>query len=364
MAGDWIKMRTGLAEDPAVIGIAEMLKIEEDLVVGKLHRFWSWADQQTIDGVVYGVTGKWVDRHLGIEGFTQAMSAVNWLLVETDGISIPNFGVHNGKSAKHRCDTAARVAKTRLKHRNENVTETCYNGNKKKVISRTLRKQIFDRDENTCVYCGRKKGEFAPPETKSDGILSVDHIIPESRGGGATLENLVTCCNPCNNKKGNRTPHEAAMPIEKSVTVKRYKLVTKTLPEKRREEKSNKKPPKPPRGGSAATPKKRSTASTVEIKFPTNLDTAEFKTLWIEWVEYRKSIKHHMPNSTQQRQLNWLSSRGMETAVKIIDHTIMKGWRGLRELDDEQVDQVRVASPASKAALAEMKKRLQNNPPG
>jgi 5-methylcytosine-specific restriction endonuclease McrA len=61
------------------------------------------------------------------------------------------------------------------------------------------RKRIFKRDNNECVYCGSKRN------------LTIDHIIPRSRGGKNTWSNLVTCCSNCNLKKGNRTPEEASM---------------------------------------------------------------------------------------------------------------------------------------------------------
>ena len=61
------------------------------------------------------------------------------------------------------------------------------------------RKRIFKRDNNECVYCGSKRN------------LTIDHIMPRSRGGKNTWSNLVTCCSNCNLKKGNRTPEEACM---------------------------------------------------------------------------------------------------------------------------------------------------------
>ena len=61
------------------------------------------------------------------------------------------------------------------------------------------RKRIFKRDNNECVYCGSKRN------------LTIDHIMPRSRGGKNTWSNLVTCCSNCNLRKGNRTPEEAGM---------------------------------------------------------------------------------------------------------------------------------------------------------
>lgn len=64
------------------------------------------------------------------------------------------------------------------------------------------RKNILRRDNGTCQYCGTKAGP-----------LTIDHILPRSRGGEDSWENLVTACFSCNNKKGNRTPKEARMPL-------------------------------------------------------------------------------------------------------------------------------------------------------
>jgi 5-methylcytosine-specific restriction endonuclease McrA len=70
----------------------------------------------------------------------------------------------------------------------------------KKII--LSRKNVVRRDGNMCQYCG-----------KSNVPLTVDHILPKARGGSDTWENLVTACVRCNNKKGDRTPEEANMPL-------------------------------------------------------------------------------------------------------------------------------------------------------
>ncbi|NLX60684.1 MAG: HNH endonuclease [Phycisphaerae bacterium] len=64
------------------------------------------------------------------------------------------------------------------------------------------RRNIYARDNNRCQYCGRK---FPTSE------LSLDHVIPKSRGGGMTWENVVCACVSCNVRKGGRTPREAGM---------------------------------------------------------------------------------------------------------------------------------------------------------
>jgi 5-methylcytosine-specific restriction endonuclease McrA len=64
------------------------------------------------------------------------------------------------------------------------------------------KKNLFVRDQYMCAYCAQKF------ESKQ---LSVDHILPESRGGPTSWENCVTACVKCNNKKDNKTPREAGM---------------------------------------------------------------------------------------------------------------------------------------------------------
>ena len=67
---------------------------------------------------------------------------------------------------------------------------------------RFTRKNIFYRDRNKCQYCGHRF-------TTRD--LNLDHVVPLSRGGKSTWENVVCCCIPCNSRKGGRTPEEAHM---------------------------------------------------------------------------------------------------------------------------------------------------------
>jgi len=64
---------------------------------------------------------------------------------------------------------------------------------------RPNRSRIYRRDNQECVYCGSKKD------------LTLDHVLPKSRGGKNEWTNLVTSCFKCNLKKGNRTPEEAKM---------------------------------------------------------------------------------------------------------------------------------------------------------
>jgi 5-methylcytosine-specific restriction endonuclease McrA len=62
------------------------------------------------------------------------------------------------------------------------------------------KKNVLVRDGFKCAYCGAERQR-----------LTIDHIIPKSKGGKADFENCVSSCKPCNNKKGDRTPREALM---------------------------------------------------------------------------------------------------------------------------------------------------------
>jgi 5-methylcytosine-specific restriction endonuclease McrA len=64
---------------------------------------------------------------------------------------------------------------------------------------RITRRAVFARDAWKCQYCG------------TTSHLTVDHLIPRSRGGPSDWENIVTSCAPCNRRKGNRTPVETGM---------------------------------------------------------------------------------------------------------------------------------------------------------
>jgi 5-methylcytosine-specific restriction endonuclease McrA len=71
-----------------------------------------------------------------------------------------------------------------------------------RCVVKFSRKNVFIRDQYICQYC---QTQFHPP------MLTLDHVLPRSRGGGTVWDNVVTACKKCNTKKGNRTPREARM---------------------------------------------------------------------------------------------------------------------------------------------------------
>jgi 5-methylcytosine-specific restriction endonuclease McrA len=67
------------------------------------------------------------------------------------------------------------------------------------------RREVLKRDHYTCQYCGSSKH------------LTLDHVIPRSRGGLHTWDNVVTACEKCNSKKGDKTLHEAGMHLRQKL---------------------------------------------------------------------------------------------------------------------------------------------------
>ena len=67
---------------------------------------------------------------------------------------------------------------------------------------RFSRLNIYARDKNTCQYCGKRPSRVE---------LNLDHVVPRTKGGRTSWENVVCSCVPCNLRKGGRTPDEAGM---------------------------------------------------------------------------------------------------------------------------------------------------------
>lgn len=85
------------------------------------------------------------------------------------------------------------------------------------------RKNVLLRDGHTCQYCGENLPSYK---------LTLDHVIPASRGGKSRWENLVAACEPCNRRKADRTPDEAGMPLlrmPRSMTIHTSRAVMRLM---------------------------------------------------------------------------------------------------------------------------------------
>jgi len=86
------------------------------------------------------------------------------------------------------------------------------------------RQNIFKRDNFQCQYCGTKKD------------LTLDHVVPSSRGGTHSWTNLVSACKRCNAKKGDYTPEEAGMPLSLKPYKPSYALFLRDISGMKQEE--------------------------------------------------------------------------------------------------------------------------------
>lgn len=94
------------------------------------------------------------------------------------------------------------IAARRMAHDRPVIVQLLANVHIPRMALRPTRSNILLRDDEMCQYCGKHSRE-----------LTLDHVIPRSRGGLSTWENLVACCKACNGRKGNKFPKEAGMKL-------------------------------------------------------------------------------------------------------------------------------------------------------
>lgn len=167
MAADWIPMRLDIREDPAVIMMADALKVREEVIVGYLHSIWSWLSRQCHDGSVTGVTLSSLGRVTNLSGFPELMRDAGWIIETKNAAGLPMIVVPNwdrwlSKSAKYRIRAAERqrksrhgdVAKVSRKKRDKGVTteeNSTEENNKKKGMPPSL--------EDVQAYCKERGGK-------------------------------------------------------------------------------------------------------------------------------------------------------------------------------------------------------------
>lgn len=113
MAGDWIKVRVRLVDDPAVLAIGTRFGILPETVVGYLIRAWSWATDQLADGHAPGVTLAHFDRVVGLQNFGESLVEVGWLRVTKSGLIFPKWDRHLSQGSKARALATNRKSQER-----------------------------------------------------------------------------------------------------------------------------------------------------------------------------------------------------------------------------------------------------------
>lgn len=201
MAGDWIKMRSNLWDDPRIAKLCDVTDQPEAMIVGALYWLWATADQHSEDGLLHGLTLRSIDRKTGIKGFGDALLITGWLADHPDGVQIVRFDEHNGTSAKKRCQTAKRVANFKTGNANETPDDSCGNADcvTKALPVRDLEKE--KRREEVNLELGGEISESPSPEVASPSAtplakksisssrLPTDWVLPKAWGEWAMTEN-------------------------------------------------------------------------------------------------------------------------------------------------------------------------------
>ena len=123
------------------------------------------------------------------------------VLGDNDGV-FQTFGFREWQDCSHQGPAHELIQSVSFKIRVPRVIMLLVFDRLPKKEVKFTRHNIFERDRDTCQYCGKI---FARKD------LNLDHIIPRDRGGPTTWENIVCSCIPCNTRKSNRTPPEAGL---------------------------------------------------------------------------------------------------------------------------------------------------------
>lgn len=174
MAGDWIKMRGNLWDDPRVARLCDESGASEAAVIGALYWLWSSADQHSEDGVMPGLLLRSIDRKTGVPGIGAALVTVGWLADNPEGVRIVRFDEHNGASAKRRCMEAQRKANGRKLSAFDADTERTEEGQEPPNCGARDREEIEESTEAKASVVASKP---ATQECPHQEIIALYHEI-------------------------------------------------------------------------------------------------------------------------------------------------------------------------------------------
>lgn len=148
-----------------------------------------------------------LNRHWTAVHVTSARRALVLLYGEHARVVADDYSTHDFKSWRELSEVMSQVQKITTPSFEIAVPEVIMLTEFSRFPPRQLkfsRKNIYLRDSHTCQYCGKvpKKEE-----------LTIDHVLPRSRGGKTTWENVVLACIKCNMRKGNKLLHEAGLKL-------------------------------------------------------------------------------------------------------------------------------------------------------
>ncbi len=137
-----------------------------------------------------------LNADLSVLAFLDWQRAVT-LLLQTDAKGVPMAMVYEADPERTVRSPSTSVPFPRVIQLTKYVYVPFMNRRAGDVGALATNRDILDRDKHTCVYCGKA------------GATTVDHVMPQSRGGSRSWENLAACCRACNQRKADWTPEEA-----------------------------------------------------------------------------------------------------------------------------------------------------------
>jgi hypothetical protein len=183
MAGEWIKMRTNLWDDPRVSRLCDLTGCAEAAVVGGLYWLWATADDHSADGSMYGLSIATIARKTGVPNLGAALLEIGWIEEIDNGIRLIRFNEHNGTSAKNRAQTAKRVASHRS---NGDVTQQSLQESSDAVTGALAREDKSKSKEEPPIP---PKGGNGPEETgagkpKRKAAIAFQTFLDECKSRG------------------------------------------------------------------------------------------------------------------------------------------------------------------------------------
>jgi hypothetical protein len=178
MAGEWIKVRTNLWDDPRIGQLCEITSQGEAAVIGGLYWLWATADEHSSDGLLTGMTTRTIDRKTGVQGLGVALVTIGWLAESEEGVTVSRFDEHNGASAKARAQTAKRVSTHKA---NAKVTDTAL-----PKTDGTVTTALPREDKNKEQLPPIPPGGGQPVEQKRKATISLRSFLEDCRSSGVT----------------------------------------------------------------------------------------------------------------------------------------------------------------------------------
>lgn len=167
MRRPWIKIEACTPDKPEICAIATSLKMDEDMVMGKLVRLWSWVTVNHVKSDDLSVTKEFIDKLVARKGFAEAMIKAGWLQEKGERLLLPNFERHHSDAAKTRALTAVRVARHR-------ALKEVGKPSRKKVTIKTLENKEADATD------GMASSEEGVPWNSNDVVTPNETLTPAS----------------------------------------------------------------------------------------------------------------------------------------------------------------------------------------